>query len=129
MALNRWTRAALAVISGAALAAAFPKLDFNLLAWIAFIPLFYGIEGEPLGDVFRYSWLQGFACFVGSLYWIVITLHTFAGLNMVIAVLPMLLLAGVMALYTAVAIWTGEFVSRRLNLPATLTMPIRTTRC
>ena len=44
---NGWTRAALVVISGLALAAAFPKLDLNLLAWVAFVPMLYAVEGEP----------------------------------------------------------------------------------
>ena len=37
------TRAALCVASGLALALAFPKVDFSLFAWVAFIPLFYEI--------------------------------------------------------------------------------------
>jgi len=112
------------VASGLALAAAFPKLDLNLLAWVAFVPLFYAIEQQPLGRVFGYSWLQGLACFAGSLYWIVITLHNFADVPMALAVLPMLLLAAVMALYTAAAIWTGEFAGRRLGVPVVVTLPI-----
>jgi apolipoprotein N-acyltransferase len=107
-----------------ALAAAFPKIDLNLLAWVAFIPLFYAIEGQSLGRVFAYSWLQGLICFVGSLYWIVITLHNFASVPFALAVLPMLLLAAIMGVYTALAIWSGEFTARRLGIPVVVTMPI-----
>ncbi|MBV8053919.1 MAG: apolipoprotein N-acyltransferase, partial [Deltaproteobacteria bacterium] len=62
-------------MSGLALAAAFPKFDLNLFAWVAFVPLFYTIEGQSLRRVFCYAWLQGFVCFIGSLYWVVIALH------------------------------------------------------
>ncbi len=58
MVLDRWGRAALSAISGLALAAAFPKLDLNLLAWVAFVPLLYAAEGERPGQVFRYGWIQ-----------------------------------------------------------------------
>ena len=34
------------------------------------------------------------------------------------------LLAAIVAIYTAVAIWAGEFVARRTRIPAVLTMPI-----
>jgi len=117
-------RPGLAIASGLALAAAFPKVDLNLFAWVAFVPLFYAIEGQSLRRVFAYAWLQGFVCYVGSLYWVVIALHDFASVPAVLAVLPMLLLAAIMGAYTAAAIWTGELAAGRLRLPGVLTMPI-----
>jgi len=65
MSLNKWTRPGLAVVSGLALAAAFPKFDLNLFAWVAFIHLLYSIQRHTLWRVFAYAWLQGFVCFVG----------------------------------------------------------------
>ena len=118
------TRAALVIASGLAVALAFPKFDVSLLAWVAFVPLLYAIEDEPLGKVFGWSWLQGTACYVGSLYWVVITLTDFAGVHLVLAILPMLLLAGVVAIYSAIAIWAGKFASRRLRIPIVVTLPI-----
>ncbi len=118
------SRAALAVASGLALALAFPKFDLNLLAWVAFVPLFHAIEDEPMRRVFGWAYLQSFAAFAGSLYWIAIPLHNFADVRLALAILPMLLLAGVLALYTALAIWAGEYAARRLRLPMVVTMPI-----
>jgi apolipoprotein N-acyltransferase len=123
-ALYRWRRAGLAVISGLALAAAFPKLDLNLLAWLAFVPLLYAIEGERPARVFRYGWLQGFACYLGSLYWIEITLHDFAQLPVVIAVLPLILLAAILALYSGAVFCATRFVSTRLRIPEVVVLPI-----
>jgi apolipoprotein N-acyltransferase len=122
--VNNWTRPGLAVASGLALAAAFPKVDLSLLAWVAFVPLFYAIERQSLRRVVGYAWLQGFVCYIGSLYWVVIALHDFAHIAALLAILPMLLLAAIMGAYTAVAIWSGEFAARRLCLPSVLTMPI-----
>ena len=118
------TRAALCVASGLALALAFPKIDLSLFAWVAFVPLFYAIEGESLRRVFGWGWLAGFSFFIGSMYWIAIPLHDFADVAMPIAILPMLLLAGVLAIYSAIAIWGGEFCARRLRIPMVLTMPV-----
>jgi apolipoprotein N-acyltransferase len=117
-------RLGLAALSGMALAAAFPKVDLNLFAWVAFVPLFYAIEGQSLLRVFGYAWLQGSVCFVGSIYWVVIALHDFAGVATVLAIIPMLLLAAIMGAYTGIAIWTGEFTARRLGVTRLLTMPI-----
>jgi apolipoprotein N-acyltransferase len=121
---NKWKRQGLAIASGLALAAAFPKIDLNLFAWVAFVPLFYAVEGQSLWRVFEYAWLQGLVCYVGSLYWVVIALHDFASVPTVAAILPMLLLAAIMGVYTGAAIWTGEFTARRLHLPNLLTIPI-----
>lgn len=122
--MNVSTRAALAVSSGLALALAFPNFDFNFAAWVAFVPLLYAIDGEALRKVFLYAWLQGFACYVASLYWVTITLHHFAGVQIVLAILPMLLLAAVIALFTAAAFWAAAFIAMRLGLSIVVTLPI-----
>ncbi|MGA7872127.1 MAG: hypothetical protein WCA22_14670, partial [Candidatus Binatus sp.] len=124
MSSNNASRAALAVASGLALGLAFPKFDYGLLAWVAFVPLFYVIEGESMRRVFGWAYLQGFAANVVELYWIPIPLHDFADVRMSLAIFPMLLLAGIVAVNTAVAIWAGEFAARRTRIPAVLTMPV-----
>jgi apolipoprotein N-acyltransferase len=121
---NTSTRAALVIASGLALALAFPKFDVSLLAWVAFVPFFYAVEGEPLKRLFGWAYLQGLACYIGSFYWVEITLNEFAHVHFILALLPMLLLAAVVAIDTAVALWAGEFTSRRLRLPIVITMPI-----
>ncbi len=124
MSSNNATRAALAVASGLAMGLAFPKFDQGLLAWIALVPLFYVIEGESMRRVFWWAYLQGFASYVVQLYWIPIPLHDFADVRMEFAIFPMFLLAGIVAIDTAVAIWAGEFVARRTRIPAVITMPV-----
>ncbi|HYA33993.1 MAG TPA: apolipoprotein N-acyltransferase, partial [Candidatus Binataceae bacterium] len=121
---NTLTRAALAIVSGFALALAFPKFDLSPLAWVGFVPLFYAFEGESLKRVLGWSYLAGVACYSASLYWVVITLTTFTEVRFVLAVLPMLALAAVVAIYFAIAVWAGEFIARRLRIPIVVTMPI-----
>jgi apolipoprotein N-acyltransferase len=124
MSQSNATRAALAAASGLALGLAFPKFDYGLLAWVALVPLFYVIEGESMRRVLGWAYLQGFAANVVSLYWIPIPLHDFADVRLSLAIFPMLLLAGIVAINTAVAIWAGEFVARRTRIPAVITMPV-----
>jgi apolipoprotein N-acyltransferase len=121
---NNASRAALAVASGLAMGLAFPKFDYGLLAWVALVPLFYVIEGESMRLVFWWAYLQGFASYIVSLYWIPIPLHDFADVHMAFAIFPMLALAGIVAINTAVAIWAGEFIARRTRIPAVITMPV-----
>src|SRR5260221_13200284 len=109
---NNLSRAALLIASGLAVGLAFRKFDYSLLAWIGFVPMFYALEGENLKRVFWWAFLQGFAANIAGLYWIPIPIHDFADVHMVFAILPMFLLAGIVALFTALAIWAGEFVAR-----------------
>ncbi|MHB8382936.1 MAG: apolipoprotein N-acyltransferase [Candidatus Binataceae bacterium] len=124
MSSNFLNRIALCLASGLALGMAFPKFDFALLAWVAFVPLFYAIEGESLGHVFGWAFLAGFASFATSMYWIVVPLHDFAGVRIEFALMPMLLLAAVMALFSGFAIWIGAVTARRLRISIAITMPI-----
>jgi apolipoprotein N-acyltransferase len=124
MGTHRTTRVTLAVISGVALAAAFPKVDLNLLAWVAFVPLLYAIEGEPPARVFGYAWLQAFICYVASIYWIALTLHNFTSLPTDVAIAPMLLLAAIMASFAGFAFWAAYFIGARLRLPIVITLPV-----
>ena len=48
---NTSTRWMLTIASGLALALAFPKFDFDLLAWVAFVPLLYAIVDLPFAQV------------------------------------------------------------------------------
>ena len=122
--MSTTTRAALAVISGLGYAAAFPKVDLNLFAWIALVPLLRAIEGETPRRVFLYAWLQGFVAYVASVYWIAITLHNFTSLRVYQAIGPMLLLAAVLALFTAAAFALTAFTTARLQIPIVITLPI-----
>jgi apolipoprotein N-acyltransferase len=124
MGSNTATRVALTVASGLSLALAFPKFDLSLFAWVAFVPLLFAVDGQPLGRVFGYGWLQGLACYVASLYWVVYTLHHFAGVHTVLAVIPLLLLTGAMAVFTGLALWAAEFCASSLRLPIFVTLPI-----
>lgn len=122
--MNVSTRAALAVASGLALALAFPDFDFSFAAWIAFVPLLYVIDGERPRRVFLYAWLQGLVCYVASLYWITFTLHNFAGVREIFAVMPMILLAGAVAIFTGAAFATASFIAARLGCSIVVTLPI-----
>lgn len=117
-------RIATAVLSGVALGLAFPKFDLSLLAWVAFIPLLMVVDGESIRRVFGYAWLQGWACYLVSMYWVSYTLNHFAGVNWIVACVPMMLLAAVMALYTGLALGAAEFVARRIAVPLFVTLPI-----
>ena len=51
-------------------------------------------------------------------------MHHFADVPLVLAVIPMLLLAAVIALFTAAALWAATFIAARTGLSLVVTLPV-----
>jgi len=60
---------ALAVFSGLILAAAFPEHNINILAYVAFIPLFISMKETTVKEAFKLSLLAGLAFFGAAIFW------------------------------------------------------------
>ena len=91
-------RIAFAVLSAILLTLSFPGFNLWALAWVAFIPLFFAIEGQkPLG-AFLTAYLTGFLFFLGTMYWLIHV--TLPGMLIVVAYLA--LYFGFFGLITAI---------------------------
>ncbi len=73
--------------------------DNHLLAWIAFIPLFFATENLPPRQRFLLGWLTGLVYFSGTIWWVTISMRQYGGLPVVLAFLLMLLLVAYLACY------------------------------
>ena len=92
----------LAGASGVLLALAFPKVDWNILAWVAFIPLLWLTQGQTLRRAFGLGWIAGMGFYLCTLYWIVDTIGLHSNIPHIIAVGPLLLMCAILATYTGV---------------------------
>lgn len=106
----------LSIISGAALATAFPKVSLGLLAWGAFVPLYFAIDGARLRRVFWLTWLQQLTFLICTLYWLWIPLHVDGHKPIVIAAGTIFFVTVVEALFGAASVLSAEFISRRLSI-------------
>lgn len=88
-----------AVAGGLLLALAFPVADWGWLAWIALLPLFAAIDDSAPRAAFGRGWLFGFSFHLAALYWITPTLIENAGVPLLAACVPTLLLGAVLAVY------------------------------
>lgn len=111
----------LALLSGALLAASFPKYGHAAFAWTALAPLFIAVALEVRrtaaqprrGHVFLLGWITGFTHFSLTVSWVVEVMHLHGGLPMAVAWLVMFLLAAYLALYPALcAVLTGRAIRR-----------------
>lgn len=94
----------LAVLSAVLLRLSFPRFDFWILAWVAFVPLFFGVRTISSLRLFFVSFLFGFFFFASTIYWL--NNVTWAG---------MIILAGYLGLYAVVFFFLYRFTSRYLN--------------
>ena len=63
-------RTAMAVASGLFLAAAFPSVDLEPLAWIGLVPLLVAVRGCGPRRAFRLGWTTGFVFYLATTYWV-----------------------------------------------------------
>ena len=121
---NWFCALALATASGLALAAAFPGLDWNWLAWVALIPLIFAVDNQPLGRVWFYAWIYGLVFFAVSLFALVGAFAWIAYEPLWVSAAVILLLAALEALYGAIAFTCAAVLGQCLGLAWALTLPM-----
>jgi len=102
----------LSLLSGVLLILSFPNFDLEFLAWIAFVPLLYAIDGKTRLQAFALGFLTGLVSYLGILYWIIVAVHTYGNIPLLISALILLLLVGYLSLFTG----TFAFLTRRVPL-------------
>ncbi|MFQ5597730.1 MAG: apolipoprotein N-acyltransferase [Nitrospiria bacterium] len=88
-----------AILSGTLLALSFPHSEQYLLAWVAFVPLFFAIQSKPPRRAFFLGWLAGFVYFWGTISWVERTLIRHGGLSWASGGFFTFLLISYLALY------------------------------
>lgn len=59
----------LCVLSAALLILSYPIFNFEILAWFAFVPLFFVLQDKTKGQAFLLSFLTGVLFWAGTIYW------------------------------------------------------------
>lgn len=108
------------ILAGLLLALAYPRPDFNALAWVALVPLCLCLHERPFWSGFA----AGIGFFGLVLYWLNIVMVTFGHLHPLLSFFCYLILVAYLSLFFAVATWGTAFLQRRLKLSSALTFPI-----
>ncbi len=95
-------RILLSFLSGAALVLAFPPFGLGFLAWVAFIPLLFALDGSGKREGFFSGFIFGSAFFLGTVYWVVHSMYFYGGVPFATGVAVMLALVAYLSLYPAV---------------------------
>ncbi|MBN1141778.1 MAG: apolipoprotein N-acyltransferase [Deltaproteobacteria bacterium] len=108
-----------ALLSGLALALAFPRFDVGFLAWFALAPLFAVMERRPFGAGFA----AGTAFFGVILYWVNIVMTTYGGMHPFFSGVAYLLLVFYLALYFGATTWLCCRLRRLSGIPFWFSLP------
>jgi apolipoprotein N-acyltransferase len=101
MSLTPTRKTLLAVLSGVMLTASFPPGKMGWIAWLALVPLLKGLEEESPSRAFRLGIIAGLTHYLTLIYWIIVVLKTYGGLNLIVSSAILLLLSIYLSLYPA----------------------------
>ncbi len=122
MSLSRTVRLLLALVSGVALALAYPSFNIPLLGWIAPALLIVAVVGERPRFAFLLGWLQGAAYYGLSLPWFYTVMRQYGPLPAIQAgaVFALVIVATSLfhAAFAAAIAWIGEGAPERACLAA-----------
>ena len=93
------------VFSGLCLAFSFPKSDFELLAWIGLLPLFFAIEGRKGLHTFWLGFLAGVFFYFIGLHWIINTLVNYGNISPFLGYTILLLLVAFLSIFIGLFSW------------------------
>lgn len=115
---KQWFRLAGAVSSGLLITAAFPRLEWAVLAWIGLVPLLLALNGlTSLRSGFRLAFIAGLVHYLGLTYWLAHTMRSYGHLPIYLAYPLLFLLAAYLALYWgAFGAWVAGCRAPRLAL-------------
>ncbi|HOP47237.1 MAG TPA: apolipoprotein N-acyltransferase [Desulfobacteraceae bacterium] len=91
----------LAVLSGVMLTASFPPGRLSLFAWLALVPLLKSIENESPLKALKLGYIAGLSHYLSLIYWIVVVVGRYGGLNPFVSFSVFVLLCLYLALYPA----------------------------
>jgi apolipoprotein N-acyltransferase len=114
----------LSLLSGVLLILSFPNFDLEFLAWFAFVPLLYALDGKTRLRAFFLGFLTGLVSFLGILYWIIVAVHTYGNIPLILSGFILLLLVGYLSLFTGAFAFLTWVVPLSSGIQAILFFPI-----
>jgi len=113
----------LALVAGVLLVLCQPPVSLSFLAFFALIPLFYALNAGSLRQSVAAGAITGIASNLGLIYWVIVAVHKYGGINIYLSFLILMLFVCYLALYTAIFAFSVSFLERRLSIPFYLSAP------
>ena len=118
------TLLSLPAISGFLIVLSEPPLSLFPLAYIALLPLIFSLRKAEARRNFICGFVTGLTAYLGLIYWVVIAMNRYGGIDIFTSFLIMLLLALYMAFYIAVFSVSVPYLEEKFSVPFFLSAPV-----
>jgi len=112
------------LLSGILLVLIQPPVSLFPLAFFALIPLLGSVTKENLRSSFVCGYVTGVISYLGLIYWVIIAMNRYGGINIPLSCLILLLFVAYLSLYTGLFSLSCAYVEKRFALPVYITAPI-----
>jgi len=109
-----------ALLSGVMLVLVQPPVSLFPLAFIALVPLLKAIDRDDIVLSFKRGFAAGVVAWLGIIYWVVVAMNSYGGINVPLSVLILLLFALYLSLYVAIFTVSCAYLEKRTSVPAYL---------
>jgi apolipoprotein N-acyltransferase len=109
-----------ALLSGAMLVLVQPPVSLFPLAFVALVPLLRAIDSDDLLLSFKRGFAAGVVAWLGIVYWVVVAMNSYGGINIPLSVLILLLFALYLSLYMALFTVSCAYLEKRTSVPVYL---------
>jgi apolipoprotein N-acyltransferase len=115
----------LSAISGILLAVIQPPVSLWFLAYGALIPLLHALGGYPsYHRPFLLGFITGVVSYLGLIYWVVVAMHTYGGIDIFTSILILVLFVLYLSLYTGCFAALVSWMKVKSSIPVYVSAPI-----
>lgn len=110
-------------ISGVLLVVIQPPVSLYYFAFFSLIPLMATIEKNNLSLSFKRGFVTGMIAYIGLIYWVVVAMNRYGGINIPISIFILLLFALYLSLYMGMFAFACAFLEKKISVPIYLSAP------
>lgn len=119
-----WPRISFIGLSGVLSVLIFPSFNLEILAWVAFIPLFFALQGQSLKNAFWLGWGAGLIHFFGTLYWVTVAMTVYGHIPKSVSAVLLVFQVMYVALYFGVFAMLMQYLEKRTCIPVVVSAPV-----
>lgn len=111
-------------MSGILLVLCQPPVSLSPVAFVALIPLLYALDKYTYRHSFVPGFITGITAYMGLIYWVVVAMNTYGGIDLFTSILILLLFVLYLSLYAGCFTATISLLDKRLSVPLYLSAPV-----
>lgn len=122
--LNFSGQIGLPVLSGILLIVCQPPVSLFPFAFIALIPLLYAMAKYQYRHPFLPGFITGIVAYLGLIYWVIVAMNTYGGIDIFTSTLILLLFVLYLSLYLGCFTTAVFILEKKMSVPVYLSVPI-----